>query len=119
MSINLSKEQIKEPQKAVNFSDEDFANIDIKNITENKRIFIPYDKLPDSEEMRCFYLESLLSLIERKTGKRCSYATVYESEPYEVSGVYIQIAPELRDRNGKYVNNNDFVYDKNGVKWHV
>ncbi len=119
MAINLSKEQSKEPHKAVNFTDEDFANIDIKNIMENKRIFIPYDKLPDDKEMRCSYLESLLSLIERKTGKHCSYFTVNEFEPYEVNGVYIQTAPELRDRSGKYVNNNDFVYDKDGVKWQV
>lgn len=42
-----------------------------------------------------------------------------EGEPYEVSGFYIQSAPELKDRNGEYVRNNDYVYDKDGVKWHV
>lgn len=44
---------------------------------------------------------------------------MHESEPYEVSGFYIQAAPELKDKNGEYVRNNDYVYDKDGVKWHV
>ncbi len=119
MAINLSKEQINEHKESVVFSDEDFVNVSLNNIKENKRIFIPYDELPDSEEMRYSYLESLVSFIERRTGKHCSYFLVNETEPYEVSGFYIQTAPELKDRNGVYVSNNDFIYDKNGVKWHV
>lgn len=119
MAINLSKEQINEHKESVVFSDEDFVNVNLNNIKENKRIFIPYDELPDSEEMRYSYLESLVSFIERRTGKHCSYFLVNETEPYEVSGFYIQTAPELKDRNGIYVSNNDFIYDKNGVKWHV
>lgn len=119
MAINLNKEKICENKNPAFFSDENFANINLDNIKENKRIFIPYDELPDSEEMRYSYLESLVSFIEQKTEKHCSYFPVNETEPYEVSGFYIQIATELKDRNGVYVSNNDFVYDKNGVKWHV
>ncbi|MCM1508076.1 MAG: hypothetical protein NC177_13235 [Ruminococcus flavefaciens] len=119
MSINLNKEKINENKETTVFSDENFENINLNNIMENKRIFIPYDELPDSEEMRYSYLESLVSFIERKTEKHCSYFPVNETEPYEVSGFYIQTATELKDRNGVYVSNNDFVYDKNGVKWHV
>ena len=119
MAINLNKEKISESKEPVVFSDENFENINLDNLKENKRIFIPYDELPDSEEMRYSYLESLISFIERKTEKHCSYFLVHETEPYEVSGFYIQSAPELKDRNGIYVSNNDFVYDKNGVKWHV
>lgn len=119
MAINLNKEKISENKEPVVFSDENFENINLDNIKENKRIFIPYDELPDSEEMRYSYLESLVSFIERRTEKHCSYFLVSETEPYEVSGFYIQIATELKDRNGVYVSNNDFVYDKNGIKWHV
>ncbi|MCM1473595.1 MAG: hypothetical protein NC040_06030, partial [Muribaculaceae bacterium] len=114
MAINLNKEKINENKELAVFSDEDFENINLDNIKENKRIFIPYDELPDSEEMRYSYLESLVSFIEHKTEKHCSYFLVNETEPYEVSGFYIQAAPELKDRNGIYVSNNEFVYDKNG-----
>lgn len=119
MAIKLDKEEYIKIEQSVDYTDEDFGNISLSNIRENKRIFIPYDELPDNEEQRFSYLESLISFIERKTGKHCSYFLVNETEPYEVSGFYVQTALELKDRNGKYVNNNDYVYDKDGVKWHV
>lgn len=101
------------------FLSEKFNNIDLKALEESKRIFIPYSKLPKDDEQRHLYLKELTVLIEQKTGKHYSYFFVNENEPYEVSGIYIQIAPELKDKNGEYVNNNDYVYDKNGTKWHV
>lgn len=119
MAIKLDKAEYMETEQSVDYTDEDFGNISLSNIRENKRIFIPYDELPDNEEHRLLYLENFMSFIENKTEKHCSYFMVHETEPYEVSGFYIQAAPELKDKNGEYVNNNDYVYDESGTKWHV
>lgn len=118
--INLKKENKSDVYDNNNpFLSEKFNNIDLKALEESKRIFIPYSELPEDDEQRHLYLKELTVLIEQKTGKHYSYFLVNENEPYEVSGIYIQIAPELKDKNGEYVNNNDYVYDKNGTKWHV
>lgn len=119
MTINLKKEAEEEHKEPITFTDEDFTGINLQSIIDNERIFIPYNKLPDSEENRTSYLDSLVAFIERKTEKYCSYFLVHESEPYEVSGFYIQAVPELKDKNGEYIRNNDYVYDKDGIKWHV
>lgn len=118
MAINLKKKQHIEVRKK-EFADEDFADINLNNIMNNERIFIPYDELPDSDEQRSAYLECLVSFIERKTEKHCSYFLVSETEPYEVSGFYIQTAPELRDCHGNYIATDGYVYDRKDTKWHV
>lgn len=49
MAINLKKEKHSK-EKAIRFTDDDFADINLDSIRKNERIFIPYDKLPDDEE---------------------------------------------------------------------
>lgn len=115
--INLKKEE--KPHKTFSFSEEDFANIRWQNIGKKKRIFIPDSELPDENEERCAFLDSLISYIEQKTGKHCSYIPINETEPYEVNGFYVQYAPELLDYDGCYVKNDSLVCDRNSRKWHV
>lgn len=119
MSIELKKKPDNYDIHNETFLSEKFSNIDLNVLKENKRIFIPYSELPEDDEQRHSYLDELTAFIEQKTGKHYSYFLVSETEPYEVSGFYIQIASELKDKNGEYVNNNDYVYDENGSKWHV
>lgn len=119
MSIELKKKPDNYDIYNEIFLSEKFSNIDLNVLKENKRIFIPYSELPEDDEQRHSYLDELTAFIEQKTGKHYSYFLVSETEPYKVSGFYIQIASELKDKNGEYVNNNDYVYDENGTKWHV
>lgn len=118
MAINLKKEKHSK-EKAIIFTDDDFADINSDSIRKNERIFIPYDKLPDDEEQQRSYLDSLISFIDREMGIRCSYLLVNETEPYEVRGFYIQTAPELVDCHGRYIKSGDVVYDRKNWKWHV
>lgn len=119
MSIDLKKKSDNYDIHNETFLSEKFSNIDLNVLKENERIFIPYSELPEDDEQRHSYLDELTAFIEQKTGKHYSYFLVSETEPYEVSGFYIQIASKLKDKNGKYVNNNDYVYDESGTKWHV
>lgn len=119
MSIDLKKKSDNYDIHNETFLSEKFSNIDLNVLKENKRIFIPYSEFPEDDEQRHSYLDELTAFIEQKTGKHYSYLLVGEKEPYEVNGFYIQITPEFKDKNGEYVNNNDYVYDKNGDKWQV
>lgn len=118
MAINLKKEEHSK-EKAIRFTDDDFADINLDSIRKNERIFISYDKLPDNESERYAYLNSLVSFIDRETGIRCSYVYVNVTMPYEVRGFYIRVAPELTDCDGIYVKAGDTVYDRMYDKWHV
>lgn len=118
MAINLKKEKHSK-EKAIRFTDDDFADINLDSIRKNERIFIPYDKLPDDEEQQRSYFDSLISFIDRETGIRCSYLLVNETEPYEVRGFYIQTAPELLDCDRIYIKAGDVVYNRSNRKWHV
>ena len=115
--INLEKKE--NLTKAVSFGEEDFSKIKWQNLKENKRIFIPYSELPEGSVERRAFLDSLTSFIEKETGKHCSYIPVNETEPYEVNGFYVQLAPELLDFRGKYVENNSLVCDRGNGEWHV
>lgn len=118
MSIDLKKKSDNYDHNEI-FLSEKFSNINLNVLKENKRIFIPYSELPKNDEQLHSYLDELTAFIEQKIGKHYSYFLVSETEPYEVNGFYIQTAPEIKDRNGNYVNNNDYIYDENSVKWHV
>lgn len=115
--INLKKEE--KSHKTFSFSEEDFVNIKWQNIGKNKRIFISDSELLNENEERCAFLNSLISYIEQKTGKNCSYIPVNETEPYEVNRFYAQYAPELLDYDGCYVENNSLAWNRSNREWHV
>lgn len=119
MAIDLSEKNNHDIRKTVEYNDEDFSNVNLDTIRDNKRIFIPCDELPEDEKKCCSYLDSLIAFIERETGIHCSYIFVKENEPYEVNGSYIQVAPELMDCHRIYIKNGDVVYDRRNHKWHV
>lgn len=115
--INLKKEE--KSNQSFSFSEEDFSKFKWQNLKENERIFIPYSELPEGNVERYAFLDSLVAFIKQETGKHCSYILVNKTEPYEVNGFYIQLAPELLDRNGNYIKCDDIVYDRGGYEWHV
>lgn len=119
MSIDLKKKSNNYDIHSETFLSEKFSNIDLNVLKENKRVFIPYSELPEDDEQRRSYLGELTAFIEQKTGKHYSYFLVSETEPYEVSGFYVQTALELMDRNYEYINSDDIIYDKYGYEWHV
>lgn len=118
MAVNLKREKHHD-EKHIEFTDEDFSSVSLDCIRENKRIFIPCDELPDDEEERFSYLNSLTSFIYRKTEIYCSYVYVHETEPYEVKGFFVQIVPEFKDCHGIYIKYGETVYDRADNEWCV
>lgn len=90
---------------------------DLSLFRNNSKVFLPDSQL--DSRTRTLYLNWLIRQLEQETGKLYTAMEVHKTIPYEINGVYIQLMPELLDSDRQYTFNNDTVYGKDGMKYHV
>lgn len=104
--INLEKEE--KLNSSENLAEDDLQSINRQKIRENTRIFIPCSELPNDNDERCEFLDSMVHFMDKETGKHYSYISANETELYEMKGFYIQAEAEYADDNVDVVSCSEY-----------